>query len=153
MVERGPTLLVIEDARDQALLVGVAARRAHPGLEVQTADNGVEGIAYLREVAPFCEHPSHPTPALVILDLFMPELDGFEVLRWIRERRSPPPFPVVILTGSPKPADEALALELGAAAVHQKPTDLAALGDTVQSIVHAWIGRSAIIAAHMWSMG
>lgn len=153
MAERGPTLLVIEDARDQALLVGVAARRAHPGLQVQTADNGVEGIAYLREAAPFCEQPTRAAPDLVILDLLMPELDGFDVLRWIRERRSPPPFPVVVLTGSPKAADEALALELGAVAVHHKPTDLATLGETVQAIVHRWIGRGAIISAHMWEMG
>ena len=145
--------MVIEDARDQALLVGVAARRAHPGLEVQSADNGVEGIAFLREAAPFCAQPTRPTPDLVILDLFMPELDGFDVLRWIRERRSPPPFPVVILTGSPKPGDQAMALELGAVAVHHKPTDLAALGETVQEIVHRWIGRSAIIGSHLSSMG
>lgn len=151
--ERCPTLLVIEDARDQALLVGVAARRAHPGLDVRNADNGVEGISYLRGIAPLQNPPAHPTPDLVILDLFMPELDGFHVLRWIREHLSPAPFPVVVLTASPKPEDEAMALELGAAAVHRKPTDLAALGDTVQAIVHSWIGRSAIIGAHMSSMG
>lgn len=153
MIERGPTLLVIEDAQDQALLVGAAARNAHPGLEVDTANNGVDGIAYLRESAPFAEQPTRPTPDLVILDLFMPELDGFEVLRWIQERQNPLPFPVVVLTGSPKPEDEARALQLGAVAVHQKPTDLVSLGETVQSIVHRWIGRGSIIGAHLWSMG
>jgi CheY-like chemotaxis protein len=152
-VPEGPTLLVIEDAHDQALLVGVAAVRAHPGLEVQTANNGVEGIAWLRESAPFASRPTRPTPDLVILDLYMPELDGFDVLRWIRERQNPPPFPVVVLTGSPSPEDEARALELGAVAVHRKPTDLAGLGDVVQAVVHRWIGRGMIIGAHIWSMG
>jgi CheY-like chemotaxis protein len=151
--ERGPTLLVIEDAGDQALLVGVAARRAHPGLDVEAANNGAEGIAYLRESAPFSEQPTRATPDLIILDLFMPELDGFDVLRWIQERQDPPPFPVVVLTGSPKPEDDAFARELGAVAVHQKPTALDALGEVVQTIVHRWIGRGAIIGAHMGEMG
>ena len=154
MVQRRlPTLLVIEDARDQALLVGVAARRAHPGLEVEIADNGVDGIAYLRGIAPLQDPPAHPAPDLVILDLFMPELDGFQVLGWIREHFSPPPFPVVVLTASIQPEDEARALELGALAVHQKPSDLEGLGETVGAIVHQWIGRGEIIAAHIWSAG
>lgn len=153
MRERGPTLLVIEDARDQSLLVGVAARRAHPGLEVQIADNGVDGIAYLQGIAPLQDPPAHATPDLVILDLYMPELDGFEVLRWIREHLTPRPFPVVVLTGSVLPEDEARALELGALAVHQKPHDLEGLGETVAAIVHQWIGRGAIIGAHIWEQG
>ncbi len=151
--EKGPTLLVIEDAQDQALLVGVAARRAHPGLEVHNAYNGVDGIAYLREVAPFTEAPTRPTPDLVILDLLMPELDGFEVLGWLKERQDQLPFPVVVLTASSKAEDEARALTLGAVAVHKKPTDLAALGEVVQDVVHRWIGRSSIIGAHLRSMG
>lgn len=152
-MQEGPTLLVIEDAQDQALLVGVAAMRAHPGLEVQAAYNGVEGIAWLRESAPFADQPMHPTPDLVILDLVMPELDGFEVLRWIQKGKSPPPFPVVVLTGSPNPEDETRALGLGAVSVHRKPADLRELDDMVQAIVHRWIGRSAIIGAHLWQMG
>lgn len=151
--KRLPTLLVIEDARDQALLVGVAARRAHPGLEVHIADNGVDGIAYLRGIAPIQDPPTHVTPDLVILDLFMPELDGFQVLAWIREHFSPTPFPVVVLTASIQPGDEARALELGALSVHQKPSDLEGLGETVGAIVHQWIGRGEIIAAHIWSAG
>ncbi|MEQ1857006.1 MAG: response regulator [Longimicrobiales bacterium] len=153
MQEQGPTLLVIEDAQDQALLVGIAARHAHPGLVVHNAYNGVDGISFLRDSAPFSDRPTQPTPDLVILDLFMPELDGFDVLAWIQERQSPPPFPLVVLTASPKPEDEARALALGAVAVHQKPTDLAGLGETVESIVQRWIGRGSIIGAHLWSMG
>lgn len=153
MREQGPTLLVIEDAHDQALLVGVAARRAHPGLDVQIASNGVYGIDYLRGIAPLKNPPAHTTPNLVLLDLHMPELDGFDVLRWIREHLSPPPCPVVVLTASIRPEDEARALELGATAVHQKPTDLQGLGETVGAIVHQFIGRGEIIGAHIWAEG
>ena len=150
---RAPTLLVIEDARDQAFLVGVAARRAHPGLDVHITNNGVDGIAYLGAKAPFEDRSAHPLPDLVILDLYMPELDGFEVLRWLRENQSPPPYPIVVLTGSLKPEDDARARDLGAVSVHQKPTDLHGLGEIVREIVEEWIGRSEIIGAHIWSAG
>ena len=48
-----PTLLVIEDAREHAILVRVAARRALPGLDVRVAGDGREGIAYLAGTPPF----------------------------------------------------------------------------------------------------
>jgi CheY-like chemotaxis protein len=153
LVDRFPTLLVIEDADDQALLVGMAARRAHPGLNVHTVTNGLEGLAYLRGLAPFDDRTRHPLPNLVILDLYMPELDGFEVLSWIKEHMKETSFPIVVLTASVRPDDEAKAMELGAMSVHKKPGELQALADTVSEIVHKWIGRGDIIAAHIWSAG
>ncbi len=89
----------------------------------------------------------------MILDLYMPELDGFEVLSWIREHMKDAEFPVVVLTGSVKPEDEARAIELGAVSVHKKPTELQALADVVSEIVHKQIGRGEMIAAHIWSEG
>lgn len=150
---RAPTLLVIEDADDQALLVGIAARRAHPGLDVHTVTNGLEGLAYLRGLPPFEDRSRHPMPDLVILDLYMPELDGFEVLSWIREHLEDVSFPIVVLTASVRPQDETKAIELGATSVHHKPEDLQALADVVSEIVHKTIGRGEIIAAHIWSAG
>jgi DNA-binding response OmpR family regulator len=151
--KRGPTLLVIEDAHDQAILVGVAARRAHPGLDVRMAHDGSQGNAYFDGGAPFEDPDSRPSPDLVILDLWMPEVDGFEVLSWLKERSSPVPCPVVVLTGSGDPDDEARARELGAVAVYRKPTDLEGLGRVVREIVHRYIGRGEIIAAHIWESG
>ena len=112
--DRAPALLVIEDANDQALMVGIAARRANPGLDVHTVHNGLEGLAYLGGLPPFDDRSRHPMPDLVILDLYMPEVDGFEVLSWMRDHRAEVPCPVVVLTASVQPEDEARALELGA---------------------------------------
>jgi len=153
VADRSPTLLVIEDADDQALLVGMAARRAHPGLDVHTVTNGLEGLAYLRGLPPFEDRTRHPLPNLVILDLYMPELDGFEVLAWIRQHLTEIRFPIVVLTASVRPDDEAKAIALGAVSVHKKPADLQSLADTVSDIVHRFIGRGEIIAAHIWSAG
>jgi CheY-like chemotaxis protein len=151
--KRAPTLLVIEDAQDQAILVGVAARRAHPGLDVRIVNQGLDGISYLSGHAPFEDRETNPAPDLVILDLRMPDVDGFEVLAFIRDRLSPAPYPVVVLTGSGDPGDDARARDLGAVDVRQKPTDLDGLGQVVREIVHEHIGRGEIIAAHIWDAG
>lgn len=153
MDERAPTLLVIEDARDQAILVGVAARNAHPGLTVHIAGDGRQGIDYLSGTAAITDRPTNATPDLVILDLMMPVVDGFGVLEWIGDRIGKAPFPVVVLTGAPNPGNEARARDLGAAEVHRKPTDLDGLGVTVRDIVRRWISPGAMMAAHLRDSG
>jgi len=152
-MRRAPTLLVIEDSADQAILVGLAARRAHPGLDVRNANNGLEGIAYLAGLAPFEDRKSHPLPDLIILDLVMPEVDGFEVMEWIKQQSDSVSPPVVVLTSSTNPDDEARSLELGAAAFYRKPTDLDRLGEVVSEIVQTCIRKSAMIGAHIWAAG
>jgi DNA-binding response OmpR family regulator len=151
--ERAPTLLVIEDARDQAILVGAAARHAHPGLEVRIAEDGKQGIDYLSGISPLEDPPANPTPDIVILDLEMPVVDGFGVLEWLGEHLGERQFPVVVLTASSNPDHEVRARELGATEVHQKPTDLSALGEMVKKIVRRWIDPRDIMAAHMRSSG
>lgn len=144
-----PTLLVIEDAKDQAILVGVAARRSHPGLRVEAVHDGFDGVSYLAGVEPFEDRDKHPLPDLVILDLFMPDVDGFAVLKWIRKQPELATMPVVVLTSSGNPNDESRARWLGASAVFRKPEDLGNLGAVVKEIVEAYIPRSAMIHAYL----
>lgn len=141
-----PTLLVIEDVRDHALLVRVAARRALPGLDVRVAGDGREGIAYLAGTPPFQDRRSHPLPTVIILDLLMPDVDGFAVLEWLKEQRGIIRAPVVVLTSSENADHERRSLELGARAFFRKPADLESLGETVRSIVHEWVGDGSISA-------
>lgn len=141
MLMSDPTLLVIEDAREHAILVRVAARRALPGLDVRVAGDGREGIAYLAGTPPFQDRRSHPNPDLIILDLIMPEVDGFAVLQWITEQAHPDRFPVVVLTASPDPAAEGRSLELGAKAFYKKPDNLDELGQVVKEIVENYLGE------------
>jgi len=134
-----PTLLVIEDAREHAILVRVAARRAMPGLDVRVAGDGREGIAYLDGTPPFQDRRSHPVPNLIILDLLMPEIDGFAVLEWMRDQPPSARVPIVVLTSSEHPDHEGRSMELGAKAFYRKPTDLDQLGEVVRSIVAEWV--------------
>lgn len=135
-----PTLLIIEDASDQAALVRVAARSAFPALDVRVAGDGQEGIAYLDGSASFRDHSCHRFPHLVILDLLMPKIDGFGVLEWIRAGSIPRSLSVVVLTASTDPEHQQRALAFGADAVYIKPSDLDDLSVTVKEIVLRWIG-------------
>jgi CheY-like chemotaxis protein len=136
-----PTLLVIEDAREHAILVRVAARRALPGLDVRVAGDGREGIAYLAGTPPFQDRRSHPHPSLVILDLIMPEIDGFQVLEWIQTEQGRESCPVVVLTASPDPDAEQRSIDLGASAFYRKPDTLDRLGEMVKEIVENHLGK------------
>ena len=136
-----PTLLVIEDAREHAILVRVAARRALPGLDVRVAGDGREGIAYLAGTPPFQDRRSHPTPDLIILDLIMPEVDGFAVLEWIGEANIAERVPVVVLTASQAPDAEERSLGLGAKSFYRKPDNLDDLGRVVREIVESHLGE------------
>lgn len=140
MLRSDPTLLVVEDARMDAMLIRVAARRSMPGLDVRVAGDGNEGIAYLAGLPPYQERRSHPFPELIILDLLMPNLDGFGVLEWLRDRKGVGRVPVVILTGSPDPEHERRCLALGVKAFHRKPADPDKLVSLVRAIVEANLG-------------
>ena len=148
-----PTLLVIEDAQDQATLLAHAARRCHPGIMVHITSDGYEGCSYLANVAPFEDPHRHPRPSLVLLDLYMPELDGFGVLKWIRGRSALADVPVVVLTSSGRPEDETRARWLGARAVYRKPADIDELGLLVREIVEEYIPRQLRLDAMFASMG
>lgn len=147
MLMPDPTLLVIEDAREHAILVRVAARRALPGLDVRVAGDGREGIAYLAGTPPFQDRRSHPLPSLIILDLIMPEVDGFEVLQWIRDKRGADKLPVVVLTSSPDPDARGRSMSLGAKAFYQKPQDLDGLGRVVKEIVESYLGEELMVGS------
>ena len=153
MSKRAPTLLVVEDAQDQAILVGVAARRAHPGLDVRIVNEGAAGVAYLAGEPPFADRKANPLPDLVILDLEMPDLHGIEVLAFVKDRLGPVSYPIVVLTGTTDEEAEGRVRALGAVDFRRKPTDLTTLGTVVREIVHEHIGRGEIIAAHIFESG
>ena len=86
-------------------------------------------------------------PSLIILDLIMPEIDGFGVLEWIQEKRGADNPPVVVLTASPDPDAERRSMALGAIAFYQKPGDLDGLGKVVREIVEGYLGEELFVGS------
>jgi CheY-like chemotaxis protein len=101
--------------------------------------DGQEAIHYLSGDGAYSDRKLHPLPKLIVMDIKMPRVTGFEVLEWVRHhggnlRR----LPVVIVSSSDNPQDINRAYELGANAYMVKPMDFKAVEHLFQSITHYW---------------
>jgi CheY-like chemotaxis protein len=111
-VERSPAILVIDDDFANRKVLEMVLKRS--GYHPMLAGDGEEGLRQARETL----------PDLILLDLFMPGEDGFEVLAQFKEDETLRAVPVVIFTVLVREESERKALELGAAAYVTKPFDV-----------------------------
>jgi len=116
------TLLWVEDDPNDILLGQRAMAKV--GLEApQLVRDGQEAIDYLAGEGKFQDRSQHPCPSVILLDLKLPKLSGFEVLRWLREQPVLRRIPVVVLTSSKESGDINRAYDLGANAYLVKAVD------------------------------
>lgn len=92
-------LLVEDDVNDQALFCA-AARRTGLELQVHTVPHGQEALEYLEGAGAYADRTACPLPEVLVLDLRMPVMDGFEVLSWCQASPVFRSLPVVALSGS-----------------------------------------------------
>jgi CheY-like chemotaxis protein len=118
----GPVLLAEDDDND-VLLVQSTFARARLENAIHVVRSGVAAVTFLSGDAPYHDRGEHPLPALVLLDIKMPGMDGFEVLKWIRQQASFATLPVVMLTGCDEIGMVSKAYELGATSFLVKPLD------------------------------
>jgi CheY-like chemotaxis protein len=132
-------ILVAEDEETDVMILRVAAQKAGlPNPLVFTRD-GAETIDYLKKEAP---EPGH-TPRLIIVDLKMPGLTGFDVLEWLCTRPDLRQIPAVVLTSSSHEDDIAKAHRLGAREYHVKPHSLPELTTLLEGLAERWLTASA----------
>jgi CheY-like chemotaxis protein len=134
-----PTVLYVEDSADDFLLLKLASRKSGTRFRLRHAEDGERAMAYLRGSGPYADRHEYPLPDLVLLDLKMPRLDGFEVLQWIRSNLATQNLPVVVLAGSAFRADIRRSLELGANSYATKPGRFNELEVLVGQIAEAWL--------------
>jgi two-component system cell cycle response regulator len=121
--EQAPVLLVIDDAPSMHRLLAV--RLKDEGLEFSTAFSGAEGL----------EMAERHQPSLILLDIGMPDMDGFEVLHALKDNRDTTAIPVVMMSGSVDSSDKVRAFELGAMDYVTKPVDVPELRARIQSAI------------------
>jgi len=123
MVSETAVILIVEDQEDDVLLIRRAFGKARLNNPVQVVRNGEDAIAYLSGEGRFANRAEYPLPALVLLDLKLPGLDGFDVLAWIRKREGTRGMPVIVLTSSNRIPDVNRAYNLGANSFFIKDID------------------------------
>jgi two-component system, response regulator len=136
----GPILL-IDDDPDELFLSQRMLLKAGLNGPIVTATSGQEAIQLLRNSCPASGAKRGQKPVIVFVDINMPDVDGFGVLRWVRRKTAYRKTRVIMLSNSNHSADRDRALELGADAYIVKQADVSALAATVQDVVRR-LGQS-----------
>src|SRR5436190_12090392 len=145
---RDSAILLVEDDDADILLLRRAfrnARIANPLIEVR---DGQAAIQYLSGEGPYADRIRYPIPFLILLDLRLPKLSGFEVLAWIREQPELVDLIIVVLTGSDHVPDVSKAHELGANSYLVKPGTFDELVEMVRRINGRWLSLDAEDECH-----
>jgi two-component system response regulator len=128
------TILLVEDNPDDEALTLRALRKNNLPNEVNVARDGAQAFEFL-----FPGDGSSATlPGLILLDLKLPKVDGFEVLRRIRADDRTKIIPVVVLTSSEEQENILDSYHIGANAYVRKPVNFADFSETVRSIGLFW---------------
>jgi CheY-like chemotaxis protein len=133
----GTLLWVEDDAND--ILLGCRAMQKLGFEPPQIVQDGQEALAYLSGVGGFADRLRHPLPSLILLDLKIPKVSGFEVLKWLREKSGLRRIPVVIFSSSKETGDINRAYDLGANAYLVKAVDFKELLENLQLIRAFWM--------------
>ena len=141
-----PTILLVEDEETDAYFVGWAIQKTGCDWLLHHVDDGQRAVEYLERTNGFEDIQKYPTPDLVLLDLNMPRMSGFEFLEWIRGQEKWKNIRVVILSSSDHPADVERARGLGAAEYRIKPHNPAGLLEFVREVRERWLPDTAVDA-------
>jgi CheY-like chemotaxis protein len=132
-------ILLVEDNPDDQQLTLRALQRHNIANEVVIANDGVEALDYLLGTGTSTGHDPLELPALVLLDLKLPRVDGLEVLQRIRSEERTRLLPVVILTSSAEERDLITGYSLGANSYVRKPVDFERFAQAVHHLGLYWL--------------
>lgn len=134
-----PLILLAEDDPNDVFFLRRAFQKAGVKCQILDVANGQEAIFYLQGSAPYSDRNEHPMPQLLLLDLKMPLMGGFDVLAWLRDRPELTDLPALVLSSSGHDEDRARAHQLGARGYHVKPSDLGQLTQLAIELAATWL--------------
>lgn len=131
------TILLAEDSPADAEMAIDALREARLANPIVHVEDGVECMDYLLHRGAFAQR-AEGVPAVLLLDIKMPRMDGLEVLKRIRSDESLKRMPVVILSSSREESDLARSWDLGVNAYVVKPVDVDQFFNAVKTLGTFW---------------
>jgi CheY-like chemotaxis protein len=142
MLDQVPILLAEDDQNDVFLMRQAFAEAAIPN-PLLVANNGREAIDYLAGNGAYAERQKYPIPGLILLDLKMPWMDGFDVLRWLRRQPQYHSLPVVVLTSSKLQSDIDQTRLMGVYDYRVKPHGFSELVSLLGDIRRCWLNQGS----------
>lgn len=133
-----PLILIVDDGEDDRFFLRAAIAKAEFQNPLREVNDGEEALAYLRGDAPYQDRTEYPLPAIMLLDLNMPRLSGFEVLTWVRGDGHMPRLSVIVMSASRREEDVGRAFDLGASAYLVKPGTQSELVEMMRCL-RAWL--------------
>lgn len=130
------TILLVEDNPDDVFIFKRALKAARIVNPLAVVSHGQDAIDYLTYRGKYSNWEPYPLPFVMFLDLKMPYVDGFEVLKWTREQPSLQSIVVVVLTGSNQMRDLEKAYALGARSYLVKPPAAKDIADFMNSMAN-----------------
>jgi two-component system response regulator len=115
------SILLADDDPIYARLLQSAVAKVAPGVPFFHVEDGEQATRFLGGLGQFSDRNRYPMPGLLLLDLEMPKMDGFQALEWIQERPDLRTLPVVVVSSSQDTASIARSHDLGAWAFFTKP--------------------------------
>jgi len=136
------TILVADDDQNDVFFLRRAFQKSGLEHSVVHVSDGQEAIDYLQGEADFSDRSRFPLPSLLLLDLKMPKVDGFDVLAWLKNHAVLKTLPVVVLSSSSREDDIQRARSLGADDYRVKPADFEQLLTLAQEVATRWLATA-----------
>ncbi len=134
-----PIILLIEDNPDDVELTLHAFQKNHMANDAVVVGDGAEGLDYLFGTGKYAGRDADKPPALILLDLQLPEIGGLEVLRKVREDERTKRIPVVILTTSDEEEDIVNGYDRGCNSYMRKAVDFTEFMNSVKQLEVYWM--------------
>jgi len=134
-------ILLVEDNEDDVIITRRAIEKGGIRNRLYVVPDGEEALNFLRREG---KYRDVPRPGIILLDLKMPKIDGFEVLKQVKNDNDLKIIPIVILTSSGRDEDVRRAYTLGCNSYLVKPEKFEKLTETVMEIDQYWLKVSRI---------
>lgn len=135
---KSEVILLVDDDPDDLHMMRRALEKNGFSRDVYTVGDGEELLDFLRHSGKFAPPSASPTPALILLDLNMPKMDGREALAEIKSDKKLQCIPVVVMTTSAAERDISQAYELGSNSFISKPITLTELIEVTRVLGQYW---------------
>jgi CheY-like chemotaxis protein len=138
-MEEGRIILLVEDTVDDEALTLRALNKNNISNEIVVAHDGAEALDYLFGLGTHAGRDTRLQPVVILLDLKLPKIDGFEVLQRVRAEERTKLLPVVILTSSLEHQDLLKAYNLGANSYVRKSVDFQQFTEAMRQLALYWL--------------